>query len=111
MKLYKLAKVLRSKNAGPFVTTFDIFFERERDYLRVRDSGVLTQEYIAGLYHIKLKDVLGIYHLDAANGIKITIKKPEDMATGDPHCRDTYSAQQYLPLLDIEIPQVKDQSP
>ncbi len=43
MKMYKLATVLRSKNAGPFRTTLDILFDDDEPYLRVRDSGVLTR--------------------------------------------------------------------
>jgi len=104
MKLCELTKVLRSKSAGPFRTTFDMFFDSDESYRRVRDSGILTTEYVAKLYSITPEDVLGIFYVDAARGIKITIAKPKDMATGDPHCRDSYSAQQYLPLLDIEIP-------
>jgi len=39
-----LARLIRSKNAGPFVLTFDIMFDDKADYLRVRDSGVVTKE-------------------------------------------------------------------
>ena len=104
MKLHELAKVLRSKNAGPFKSTFDLFFDSDEPYRRVRDSGILTKEFIAKLYNISPKDVEGIFFVDGARGIKITIPKPPGEASGDPHCRDTYGAQQYMPLLDIEIP-------
>jgi hypothetical protein len=104
MKLSELAKVLRSKNAGPFLTTLDILFDTDAAYLKVRDSGILTKEYIARLYGISPKEVLGIYSVDAARGIKITIPKPVGMACGDPECRDLFGAQQHIPLLDIEIP-------
>ena len=104
MKLSELAKVLRSKNAGPFLTTLDILFDANEPYQRVKDSGVLTKEYIAKLYGIRPEDVLGIFYVDAARGIKMTIPKPIDMACGDPKCRDLFGAQQHLPLLDIEVP-------
>ena len=42
-KLKDLAQLIRSKNAGPFVLTFDIMFDSMQDYLRVRDSGVISQ--------------------------------------------------------------------
>ena len=87
MKIYELAKVLRGKNAGPFRTTFDILFDADGPYQRVRDSGVLTKEHIAELYRIRPEDVYGIFFVDAARGIKITIPKPIDMASGDPRCR------------------------
>ena len=76
MKIYELAGVFRSKNAGPFRTTFDILFDDEEPYRRVKDSGVLTKELIAKLYGIKPEDVYGIFYVDAARGIKITIPKP-----------------------------------
>lgn len=104
MKIYKLAVVLRSKNAGPFRTTFDILFDADEPYRRVRDSGVLTREYIAQLYGIRSEDVYGIFHADAARGIKITIQKPLDMASGDINCRDIFGGQQHIPLLGVEVP-------
>lgn len=104
MKLHKLAKVLRSKSAGPFKLTFDLFFETDRAYQRVKRSGILTSALIAGLYNLKPEDVEGIYFVDNARGIKITIPKPPGEATGDAHCRDIYGAQQYIPLLDVDIP-------
>jgi hypothetical protein len=104
MKMSELAAVLRSKNAGPFRTTFDILFDANEHYQRVRDSGVLTKECIAKLYGIRSEDVYGIFHADGARGIKITISKPVDMASGDPRCRDLFGAQQHIPLLNVEIP-------
>jgi len=104
VKLYDLAKVLRGKNAGPFRTTFDILFDADEPYRRVKNSGVLTKEYIAELYSIRPEDVYGIFFVDTARGIKITIPKPVDMASGAPHCRDLFGAQQHIPLLGVEIP-------
>lgn len=104
MKLQELATVLRSKSAGPFMNTIDIFFDRDESYIRVKDSGVLTKDLIAGLYHISPEDVVGVFFVDSARGIKITVPKPFNVASGDTECRDIYGAQYYIPLLDIEIP-------
>ena len=104
MKLHELAKVLRSKSAGPYKFTFDVFFDAEESYRRVKDSKVLTKDSIARLYGISPQEVEGIFFVDIARGIKITIPKPNGEATGHPHCRDIYGAQQYIPLLEIEIP-------
>ena len=38
MRLADLAKVIRSKNAGPFELTFDVLFDSEEAYVRVVDS-------------------------------------------------------------------------
>ena len=47
---------------------------------------------------------MGIFFIDEARGIKITLPKSEGVAIGDPDCRDIYGAQYYIPLLDVEIP-------
>ena len=104
MKLHELATVLRSKSAGPFLNTIDIFLETDETYRRVRDSGILTKDLVARLYHIRPEEVLGIFFVDEARGIKITVPKPSGVASGDPDCRDIYGAQYYIPLLDIDIP-------
>ena len=104
MKLQELATVLRSKSAGPFRNTIDIFFNADESYRRVRDSGILNRDFIAMLYDISPEKVLGIFFVDEARGIKITVPKPFGVASGDPDCRDIYGAQYYIPLLDIEIP-------
>ena len=104
MKLQELARVLRSKSAGPYKLTFDMFFDTEESYNRVKNSGVITRELIARLYNLSPEEVEGIFFVDLARGIKITVPKPPGEATGDPHCRDIYGAQQYIPLLDIEVP-------
>ena len=59
VKLGTLAQVVRSKNAGPFRVTLDIFFETKKNYLLVKNSGVLKQSRIANLYRIPETDVLG----------------------------------------------------
>jgi hypothetical protein len=82
----------------------DIFFDRDEPYKRVRDSGVLTKELIAKLYKIGPEDVRGIYFVDQVRGIKITVPKPSNVASGDPQCRDLYGASFYIPLLDVDIP-------
>lgn len=101
-RLYDLAAVLRSKNAGPLFITFDIIFDELATYRRVVDSGVLTPTLIGELYAMDSSDVQ-IMPFEAAHAIKITIprKGPTSGAPGD---RDVYGAQQHVPLIDIRIP-------
>ena len=40
--LREIAKVVRSKNAGPFEITLDIIFKDRADFDAVRKSGVIT---------------------------------------------------------------------
>src|ERR1700692_4563798 len=50
MKLAELASLIRSKNAGPFVLTFDIMFPDDASYGRVKRSGVLSAGAFAALF-------------------------------------------------------------
>lgn len=68
----------------------------------MKDSGVLSKESVAEWYRISKDLVEGIYFVDQALGIKITLIKeyPSDHFLS----RDCYGAQQHLPLLEVEIP-------
>ena len=46
-KLTELARVIRSKNAGPFELTFDIIFKDAESYERARQSGIFSRELAA----------------------------------------------------------------
>jgi hypothetical protein len=96
-----LARVIRTKNAGPFYLTADIMFDDEATYRRVRDSGVLSPAAVAALYHRAVADVVVIAH-DPSRSLKITMVR--QVAAGDPDDTDIYGAQQHLPLLDLEVP-------
>jgi Domain of unknown function (DUF4387) len=104
IRLDRIAKVIRSKNAGPFMTTFDVFFDNFETYKKTKESGIFTKELIAALYKIPKETVVGIYCDDNAMGIKITIEKPDGIASGDVGCTDIYGTQQHAPLMSLEIP-------
>jgi hypothetical protein len=99
--LYELAKVLRSKNSGPFEITLDVLFEREEDYLRVKNSGRINIETICRLYNISEDRVCRIVFFDQALGFKITILR--DISSGSAGDRDVYGAQQHAPLMDLLV--------
>jgi hypothetical protein len=99
-KLVELAKVLRSKNAGPLYLTFDIMFEGKEDYNRVIESGTLTKKLISELYHLDEENV-SIINYPAAYSVKITI--PRRVISGEIGDTDIYGAQQHGPLLDVEV--------
>ena len=99
--LGSLARLIRSKNAGPFVLTFDIMFDDNPTYLRVRDSGVVTRERIAAIYNLAPEKVQ-LFHCDHALAIKASIPRPTTQ--GDVSDSDGHGGQQYAPLMDLEIP-------
>ena len=101
-KLYDLAKVLRSKNSGPFEITLDIIFSNKDDYERVKNSEIINKQLISELYNVSMDDISVLVNYDQAYAIKITMKRLIDSGTiGD---TDVYGAQQHAPLMNIIIP-------
>ena len=101
-KLSELAGGLSSKNAGNFHLTFDIVFESRDVYRRVLESGALTADAVAACYGAEPSDVISIIGFEPGNAIKINMRRR--LASGDPGETDVFGAQQYAPLLDLEIP-------
>jgi len=107
-KLSELAKVIRSKNAGPFELTFDVMFGDPETYALVRDSGVLGGELMQRLYRVGANEILSTHFFEAALSFKVTIARR--VASGTFGDTDVFGAQQHAPLLDVEIP-VPDEPP
>jgi hypothetical protein len=101
-KLTELARVIRSKNAGPFELTFDIIFKDAESYECAKQSGIFSPGLFAELYRIPVEKVLNFCFFDQAYAIKATIARPVSSGTaGD---SDVFGAQQHAPLLELEIP-------
>lgn len=102
--LHELAKTIRSKNAGTDRITFDIIFEKKRDYEHVRDSDVITKKSVAELYNIEESRITDFVLYDPANAIKFTIDRIQP--SGSPGDSDVFGSQQYAPLLTVKVPKV-----
>ena len=100
--LKDLAKTIRSKNAGVNKITFDIIFRERAAYERVRRSGVVTREAMAALYRIPPARISDFVEYDPRLAIKFTIFRLRP--SGSPGDGDIFGAQQYAPLLDLQIP-------
>ncbi len=100
--LKDLAKVLRSKNSGPFQITIDVLFDDIKNYERVKSTNIFTKENIAKLYNQEEKNITDIIFFDRAMGIKVTMNRK--ISSGTCFDRDVYGAQQHAPLLDVLIP-------
>lgn len=100
--LMELAKIVRSKNAGPFLFTFDILFDNFETYKRVNDSGVINEKLISKLYSLGDNKEISIVAFDAASAIKITFPRP--VPSGSVGDSDVYGAQQHVPLYNVKIP-------
>ncbi|KAL4915053.1 CoA-transferase family III domain-containing protein [Aspergillus aurantiobrunneus] len=105
-KMLDIAKIIRSKNSGPFELTFDIMFDNEDAYRRVRDANILTNERIMELYHLRREDIITNMFFEPALAWKCTIRRPWEQGTvGE---RDTLGTQQHGPLLSITVPKASN---
>ncbi len=101
-KLAQLAKTIRSKNAGVDLVTFDVIFTERAVYERVKRARVLTRESVCRLYRIPPERIADFVEFDPGNAIKFTIyRRRPSGSPGDP---DIFGAQQYAPLLDVDVP-------
>jgi len=101
-KLSELAKTIRSKNAGVNKITFDIIFNDSGHYERVKNSGVLTRESVAALFRIPPERISDFVTYDPAFAIKFTLYRLRP--SGSAGDSDIFGAQQYAPLLDLQVP-------
>ena len=101
-KLTDLAKTIRSKNAGTDKITFDIIFTDRAAYERVKASGVITRARMAELFSIEESRITDFVTFDPAFAIKFTILR--ERPSGSAGDGDIFGAQQYAPLLTLEIP-------
>jgi hypothetical protein len=102
-KLSEIAKTIRSKNAGVDKITFDIIFPDRASYDLVRESGVLSRAAVCRLFGIADERITDHVAFDPALAIKFTIARTRP--SGSPGDADVFGAQQYGPLLDIEVPE------
>ncbi|KGR76795.1 DUF4387 domain-containing protein [Ureibacillus sinduriensis] len=101
VKLVEVAKILRSKNAGPFEITLDVLFDDKEIYDQIKNGGVITKEKVAKIYHLSIEDIHHLVYFDQALGIKITMARK--ISSGSPGDRDVYGAQQHVPLMNLEL--------
>lgn len=100
-RLVDIARVVRSKNAGPGTLTLDLFFETEADFRAASQAPGLSPEAVAALYDVP-EETVRVIPYAPANAIKIAMARK--VLAGSPGDRDVYGAQQHALVLDIEIP-------
>jgi hypothetical protein len=100
MKLIDIARVIRSKNAGPTTLTVDLMFNDESGYRRALAAPSLAPAALARLYGLETGQVEVIPYPPA---VAIKIVMDRKLVAGDPGDRDVYGAQQHGPLLGVDI--------
>ncbi len=97
--LPEVASVIRSKNAGPFIYTFDILFNDDETFHRVQAAGLLDRAAVAHAYGLSPNEVLSFDYYPFACALKFSIRRP--VASGSIGDSDVYGAQQHAPLLGL----------
>ncbi|KAF2160626.1 hypothetical protein M409DRAFT_29014 [Zasmidium cellare ATCC 36951] len=101
-KLGEIARIVRSKNSGPFEATFDIFFNERPEYEWVKNSGLLNPANLSKFYNLDPKKVVTCIFNEPAIAFKFTIPRP--VVQGGFGETDMHAAQQYMPIAGIEVP-------
>lgn len=96
---------IRSKNAGPFTVTIDIFCHDRNDLHRLR--SFLCPETLSRVYRVG-KEHLEIYEIPSLNVIKISF--PRAHSQGSRLDRDMHGAQFAELLNEMDLPYNFDES-
>jgi hypothetical protein len=99
--LSDVATVIRSKNAGPFVITFDVFFKDGITFEKVIKSGSITRSAVAQAFSIKETEIVELTFFKPANALKISMNRRK--ASGAPGDTDVFGAQQHVPLMKMNV--------
>jgi len=99
---------VRSKNAGPFWVTIDLFFDGQRNFERYGDCPALAPERVAALYDAD-PDLMKRFAVDDLNVVKFSYPRPTSQ--GGAVERDLHSGQQYVRLLDVVLDDVAEPEP
>ena len=100
MKLVDIAKVIRSKNAGPTTLTLDLLFNDEAGFRLACASASLTPAVIAGLYS---QAAASVQVLPYPSALAIKVVMPRRIISGDPGDSDVYGEQQHGPMLAVTL--------
>jgi len=96
MLLDETARVIRSKNAGPFMLTIDIFFDSDDGYARAKNSHLLKPSGVADAYGLPVEAIKGVWWDDRVRAAKVSMQRWSSSA--DPFCGDMFGAHLHVPL-------------
>ena len=90
-------RLIRSKDAGPFMLTLDLFFADASVHDAFRASGVLDASVIAQLYGVA-RDEVDSYDMAEISAMKLSF--PRAVVSGDFGDTDITGGQQYAILIE-----------
>ncbi|MTJ83895.1 MAG: DUF4387 domain-containing protein [Telmatospirillum sp.] len=94
-----VARVVRSKNSGPYELVLDIMFKDKATFEAIRAAGQITEARIADAYGVPREEVRRIIWFEPSNAVKVVM--PRRIVSGAPGDQDVYGAQQHAPLLSL----------
>lgn len=100
-QLHELARLIRSKNAGPFELTIDVMFESREAYERVVKSGMLSIQRMARLYQV---DPDLVQSFEASDALAIKVSLPRPIPSGSLQDTDIFGGQFHSPIVRLDIP-------
>ena len=98
--LNETASFVRSKNAGPFWITLDVFFDDDESYQLAKTSPKLNTQLFAKIYKVE-ENKIQFFRIDELKVIKISF--PRSLPQGHRHERDMHAGQQYVSILNLEL--------
>ncbi|RSM43794.1 DUF4387 domain-containing protein [Amycolatopsis balhimycina DSM 5908] len=96
--LADLAHEVRSKNAGPFWVTIELFMRDAEGYRIAAD--LVNERVIAELYRVEEKSVR-LFRIPALDVVKISFPRP--VSQGSLRDRDVHAGQHHVPLARLPI--------
>lgn len=99
--LGEIAKLIRSKNAGPWTLTLDVMLPDAETFQAVVRSGVLTAENVGPLLGAA-PETVEVYDYAPAHTVKISL--PRSVPNGHPDDSDVFGGQQFAPLVTLRVP-------
>ncbi|MDR1100531.1 MAG: DUF4387 domain-containing protein [Treponema sp.] len=95
-----IAKYVRSKNAGPFWVTIEIFCDTDEAYKRITGSPNLRGEKVAELYGAD-SSLIKVFEIENLRVKKYSFPRP--LPSGHKYENDMHYGQQYIRLAEIEV--------
>ena len=99
-RLKDVAQYVRSKAAGPFWVTIDVFCNDAESFARIRNAPGLNKVAVAGLYGVEEESVK-VFEVTSLNVLKISFPRREPQ--GSLHDADSHAGQYFVPLLNAEV--------
>jgi uncharacterized protein DUF4387 len=96
-----LADEVRSKNAGPFWVTMELFMRDEAGYELVADEAFLDERVVADLYRVD-ESTVQIFRIPSLRVVKISFPRP--VSQGSLRDRDMHAGQHHVPLALLRVP-------